>query len=201
MNFSKHDNHGSVQANGQRIRDLRYLLGLTQLELALKADCSERLIRKMEKYESVSTKSLWLLSVFFRTQNIEASVVDLIVLEPHPLKVARQWFRESFIDHSKLADQKWFCEEVVLSENTLSKLRMLERAAVAFGVTEDVTLHHEQNVAISFSVDCHDSPLRDPSGTVWLQIASGKINRLHVVLDSELEWDESKSIHALQHHQ
>ena len=49
MSSLKNPNCGSKFANGPRVREARLLLGLTQLELAMQLDCSERLIRKMEK--------------------------------------------------------------------------------------------------------------------------------------------------------
>ena len=44
MRSSGNSNHGSKYANGQKNRDFRRQLGLTQLELATKIDCSERLV-------------------------------------------------------------------------------------------------------------------------------------------------------------
>jgi len=193
MNLPENHSKGAVSANGRQIRDLRYLLGLTQLQLAASIDCSERLIRKMEKYENVSLKSLSLLHVFFRSQNIEVSLTDLIVTQRNPVEVARQWFREKFLEGNRDADEKWFVEETKLSNNTLLKLKMLEKLAVAPGLTDDMVLHRGENVAINFYVNRNETPLQDPIGSVWLQITDGKINQLQVILDSQFAVSEDEN--------
>jgi len=199
MNSSKNSNHGSLLANGKKIRDLRCLLGLTQLELAMKVDCSERLIRKMEKRESVSVKSLSFLYVFFRAQGIEVGLNDLIYSPSNALEIAEQWFRERFIDHNNQADQKWFSEQLSLSSSTASKLKVLQKFAQASGISLGMAMHHDQNVVINFHIT-RDKPSQDPSGSVWLKLTSGKISRLHVILDSEFEKDESENLGSAHNH-
>jgi len=194
MSAPEYSNHGSLISNGQKVRDLRCLLGLTQLELAMKVDCSERLIRKMEKSESVSVKSLSILWMFFRVQGIEVGLNDLVFSASNAQDVAVQWFRERFIERKKQADQKWFCEQLSLSGGTRSKLDVLERFAQAFEVSVGMAVHHDHNVAINFHINRGDGRLEDPSGSVWLNLDGGKINQLHVILDFEFERGEGESV-------
>ena len=190
MNVPKQTNHSSKFANGQKIHDFRSLLGLTQLELAMKIDCSERLVRKMEKNGTVSIKSLSLLYSFLTTQSIELSLADLVSKPSNTLEVAKQWFGERFIERKKEADQKWFSRALTPSNCTASKLEVLEQFANAGEISVDMVLNHEQNVAVNFHVKLNEKSAQDPSGSVWLSVDNEKITRLHVMLDSEFEWGE-----------
>ena len=200
MNLLKTSSHGSLLADGQKIRGFRCMLGLTQLELAMKVDCSERLIRKMEKCERVSLKSLSLLLVFFSSQDVAVSLADLIVIQRNPIELARLWFREKFLEGNKSADEKWFAEEINLSNNTLLKLKMLEELAVAAGVIDDTAVHRGENVAIKFYVSRNETPSQDPIGSIWLQITDGKIKQLQVILDSQFAVGEDENTNLQHHH-
>ena len=187
MNSTKRSNHGFKIANGQIIHRFRCQLGLTQLELAMNMDCSERLVRKMEKNGTVSLKSLSLLCSFFKTQGIELLPTDLISTPNNNLEVAKQWFGERFIEHKKEADQKWFSKTLTPSSSTISKLEVLEPFAKAGEISVGMALNHEHNVAVNFHVRLSENPGQDPSGSVWLKVENDKITRLHVMLDSELD--------------
>ena len=188
MNSTKRSNHGFKIANGQIIHRFRCQLGLTQLELAMNMDCSERLVRKMEKNGTVSLKSLSLLCSFFKTQGIELLLADLISRpNNNSLEVAKQWFEERFIEDKKEADQKWFSKTLTPSNSTISKLEVLEPFAEAGEISVGMALNLEHNVAVNFHVRLSENPGQDPSGAVWLKVESDKITRLHVMLDSELD--------------
>ena len=184
------NSHSSKFANGQKIHDFRCLLGLTQLELAMKIDCSERLVRKMEKNGTVSLKSVSLLHSYLRTQGIELSLTDLFSEPSNALEVAKQWFGERFIERKKEADQKWFSGALTPSSSTASKLEVLEQFAAAGEISVGMVLNHEQNAAVNFHVKLSEKSAQDPSGSIWLSINNEKITRLHVMLDSEFEWGE-----------
>lgn len=188
MNSPENLSHGSNYANGQKIRELRCRLGMTQLALAMKIDCSERLIRKMEKSESVSGKNLSVLCFFFNSQGIAVDLNDLIFTPESASEVARQWFRERFLEHKKKADQDWFSDEISLSENCLFRLEVLERFAAANEISVGTVLSPDQNVALNFHVKRGDTQVEQLIGSVWLSVENEKITQLHLILDSDLDW-------------
>ena len=167
-------------ANGQKIRELRFRLGLTQLELAMRLDCSERLIRKMEKNESVSFKSLSNLHIYFKEQDLEVDPRDLILKPNRALEVAKHWFRERFLDRSENADRKWFSKNLALSSSTISKLRTL---AQFDEISIGTAIHHEHDVAINFNINKKGLPSSDQRGAVWLNVIRGQITKLELVID------------------
>ena len=183
MNSPKNQDCGSRITNGRKIRDLRFSLGLTQLELAVGIDCSERLIRKMEKDKSVSTKSLTLLCDFFKSRGVEVRLKELVSQSSETLHVANQWFTERFHEHSRLADQRWFNSSLSLSDATLQKLEIIERRARASELSVGVVVDRGQNVAINFHFNHHSALPQEPSGSLLLNITNGQIIRLSVILD------------------
>jgi len=184
MSMFKKSNHGSQLVNGQKVRELRCQFGLTQLELAMKIDCSERLIRKMEKGRSVSAKSLFFLCDFFRTQNIEIDFDDLVLSQSNALEVAKQWFDERFLARSHRADQKWFSQSLSLSQSTVSKLKIIEQITEASTVSIGATVERDQTVALNFHFGHTETALKDPSGCVWVRIERQEISELCVILDT-----------------
>lgn len=187
MNSPKNQDCGSRITNGRKVRDLRFSLGLTQLELAVGIDCSERLIRKMEKNKSVSTKSLTLLCNFFKSRGVEVRLKELISQSSETLHVANQWFKERFHEYSKLADQRWFNSSLSLSDATLQKLEIIERRARASELSVGVVVDGGQNVAINFHFNHHSAPPQEPSGSLLLNITNGQIIRLNVILDQNFD--------------
>jgi len=99
---------------------------LAQLEFAMQLDCSERLIRKMEKSERVSLKQLSYLCSFLAAQGIDVNLNDLVVSAINPVEVVKQWFRESFEENTKGANQKWFSDDIALLKRSPQKLKALE---------------------------------------------------------------------------
>ena len=170
----------SQLSNGQKIRELRFRLGLTQLELAMRLDCSERQVRKMEKNESVSFKSLSNLHTYLKEQNIEVDPRDLIFQPNKTIEVAQQWFKERFIDRLENADRKRFSKKLALSNSTISKLRTL---AQFDEISIRTAIHHEQDVAINFNINKKGLPSSDQSGAVWLSVIRGEITKLELVID------------------
>ena len=190
MNSSENSFQSSRFANGQTIRELRCRLGMTQLGLAMKIDCSERLIRKMEKSQRVSLRSLSLLKDFLGTQQIHVTFNNLCFSPKSPLVVAQQWFRERFVERMKEADQKWFSEEITLSKSTLIKLEVLEKTTKSVGISAGAALHQELDVTINFHLNLEGDLAQEPSGSVWLRAESGKIVQLNLILDSKIQWTE-----------
>ena len=154
----------------------------------MKIDCSERLIRKMEKSQRVSLRSLSLLKDFLGTQQIHVTFNNLCFSPKSPLVVAQQWFRERFVERMKEADQKWFSEELTLSKSTLIKLEFLEKATKSVEISAGAALHRELDVAINFHINLEKDPMQDPNGSVWLKVKNRKIVRLHLILDSKIQW-------------
>ena len=180
MISTKELSHTSQFANGQKIRELRFGLGLTQLELAMRLDCSERLVRKMEKNESVSFKSLSNLYVYLKEEEVEVDPRDLIWQPDKTFEVAEQWFKERFIDRNENADRKWFSKNLALSNSTISKLRTLaQHDEISIGTV----IHHEQDVAIKFIINKKGLPSSEQTGAVWLNVIRGEITKLELVID------------------
>jgi len=190
MNFMKRSHHSSKIANGQVILDFRCVLGLTQLELAMKIDCSERLIRKMEKGERVSMKNLSSLFMHMPAYDIEVSLNDLIVSIRSPVEVAKHWFVERFLEHTIEADQKWFSDEIAFSEGSLLKLEVLAKLAREAQISIGDICHQSQMVCFNFHVDRSTAQLQVPCGLVWLSVENDKIVKVHVMFDSDFEWKE-----------
>ena len=175
--------------NGERIRELRTLLGLTQLELASRLDCSERLIRKMEKCERVSSKSLAHLCKFFRQNDLKVNLCELVSNSFNPAVVAAEWFTNRFIKVDEISSREWFAPGFSPSPNTALKLELLQRFTEASRITSGKTLVFDQTVAISFYLDRHEgSAVEEPDGCVWLTVDGGKIKQLQLILDSEFDW-------------
>ena len=156
----------------------------------MKIDCSERLIRKMEKSQRVSLRSLSLLKDFLGTQQIHVTFNNLCFSPKSPLVVAQQWFRERFVERMKEADQKWFSEEITLSKSTLIKLEVLEKTTKSVGISAGAALHQELDVTINFHLNLEGDLAQEPSGSVWLRAESGKIVQLNLILDSKIQWTE-----------
>ena len=194
MGSSRNSNHGSKYANGQKIREFRCQLGLTQLELATKIDCSERLVRKLEKNESVSLKTLSLLCSFLKAQNVEVSLNDLVLNTIDPAEVGKRWFSERlsarFTQHQNEADKRWFSRDLILSNSTVSKLEILQQFAESAEISIGKVVHHGQDAAINFHVKLNENPAQAPSGSIWLSVENQNIMKLHVMLDSGFEWGE-----------
>ena len=190
MSSLKKPKRGSKFADGPRIREARLRLGLTQLELAMQLDCSERLVRKMEKSEGVSLRKLSLLCVFLRSKDVEVALDDLVFTPNNAPEVAKQWFRGRFLDQKKEADKKWFSDEISLSQNCLSNLKVLERLASATEISLGAVLSLHHNVSLSFHLARPKGGAEDPSGTVLLSVENEKITRLHVFLDRDLDLDQ-----------
>lgn len=170
-------------ANGKRIREIRHRLGLTQLELAMRLDCSERLVRKMENQERVSVKSLSTLFLFLKKLNFEVELSELVFTPSNGLEVANQWFRDQFIE--RIEAGKWLSETLALSSSTLSKLKILEGFDE---ITVCTVVNNKQSVAISFAVKKRKglSP-SNPCGCVWINVEKNKITQLHLILDTRFE--------------
>ena len=181
MNSLKDQNYSSRFANGKKIREIRHLLGLTQLELAMRLDCSERLVRKMEKQGSVSVKSLSILCAFLNSHDIKVDLCDLVFEPNNALEVAKQWFTDQLIDGIEHADRKWFSERITLSNTTISKLKILEDCGV---ISVATAIHHQQHVAINFDIETKDSLSPDSSGSIWIIVEKNQITRLQVILDT-----------------
>ena len=180
--------HGSRVANGSTIRALRCQLGLTQLQLAMNIDCSERLIRKMEKSESVSLKNISHLCEFIKSQDIEVRLSDLITNTKSPAEVAKIWFEERIFENSIEADKRWFSNKIVLSEGSHLKLEVLDEFASAGLISIGDVFGKDQVAALMFH-GRRDSP-KAPNlcGAVWLRVEKGNISQLHVMLDVGIEW-------------
>ena len=180
--------------NGEKIRELRCLLGLTQRQLASRLECSERLIRKFEKSEFVSSKSLVLLSNFFNGQDLEVSLAGLTFSSLEPLNAGTRWFAKRLLEGDEDADQIWFSHCISLTPSTASKLEVLQGLAADSRITLGEALAFEQKVAIKFYIDrCDSSAVEDPDGCIWLTVVGDKINQLQLILDSEFDPNQKKS--------
>ena len=172
-------------ANGEKIRGIRCELGLTQLELAMAIDCSERLVRKMEKGQRVSLKSLTLLCVFLNAKKFDVTLADLAFSLSGVPEVAERWFVERFQEKQADADLRWFHKEISLASGTLAKLEFLDRTAEMSSIYIGVPLHLDSSVAVSFFITPEAQAQQCPSGVIWMNVQRGQIIHLHVLLDSE----------------
>jgi transcriptional regulator with XRE-family HTH domain len=163
-------NRNSIRANGEKIRELRLLVGLTQLELAVRIDCSERLIRKMEKGKVVDAKSLALVQAFFSLQGIAVELTELFILVPIK-HFAQLWFEERFINRTSEVDSQWLNPNLLSDPQQASQLLRLEElditAVLQFACTAN-------DVGIRFEVLTHMLDQRNTK-TLWLTIEGQKI--------------------------
>ena len=141
-------------------------MGLTQLELAHRIDCSERLIRKMEKGGVVDAKSLSLVQSFFEIRGIEFELSDLYASVHTPaMNFATQWFEARFLHRDASADAKWLAQAVISDPQQAAILDRLGQMSIE-GVLRIATA--DNFTAIRFGLVA-GSVSRIASTTLWLE--------------------------------
>ena len=83
-----------------------------------------------------------------------------------------------------------FSHKIAISGGSLLKLKVLEKLAKEAPISIGEIYQQGQTVAFNFHINRSETKSQDPSGSVWLSVESDKIARLHVILDSEVDWGE-----------